>query len=117
MIDIRCSNIDWFDFYHRTKSDSWKKRQKDESVKDFLDRVSLPSNCLEVFEWRRNNEYWLNSSFKISLTILIYLRKNNISVVELYDLCGFEFSLKGDQDFKLSEIKKIELVTGIKFEL
>lgn len=88
---------------------------KNKNVENFLKHVSeKESTWLEEAKWREVNEYWLEDGFSICVSILRYLRENNDHLSNLETKCGFKIDLHGKHDWKLSEIKKIELVTGLK---
>lgn len=72
------------------------------------------SRFLEKLQWVRDNEFWLDNSFEISITILIFLRENKMEQEILEELCGFKLDLHGKHDWKLSEIKKLELMINKK---
>ena len=95
---------------------SFFKRRKGESVGDWLSRTTYQGNpdFLGRLEWREKNEYWLKDSFNISLTVLSFLRENEIEKETFEDLVGFEVDLKGSHDWTLSEIRKLELIMNKK---
>ena len=114
MVELK-DGMDFHDFMWSLRSDDWKKKRKDESILDWLHRVSLKdSGWVEKFEWRKKNRYWTDVSSKIALSVLTFLRENNVNQEDLEDLCGFELDLKGSYDWKLSEIKKLELLMNKK---
>lgn len=117
MIEIK-DGMDFHDVLASTRSEAWKKRRAGESPREWLSRVSIPSNkSLELFQWRKNNAYWMESSTKICLSILEYLRGNAFLKEYLESNLGFELDLTSKKDWTISELKKIELITGIKFEI
>lgn len=84
---------------------------KDESIADWIKRVAIKdSSWLEKAKWREENEYWLDSSAKISVSVLLFLRENKIEKQTFESLCGFPLDLHGSYDWKLSEIKRLELL-------
>lgn len=114
MIDIRKSNINMYDFISTTRTEEWKKYRKGEGTVDWLNRISIPSDCISKFQWREDNEYWLDDSFKISFVVLSFLRQNKVKIEDFEDMCGFDLDLSGSYDWKLSEIKKLELLINNK---
>lgn len=117
MIEIK-DGMDFHDALASTRTEAWKKRRVGESPREWLARVSIPSSkSLELLQWRKNNKYWMESSFKICLSILEYLRGNNLFKEELESNLSFDLDLSGKKDWTISELKKIESLTGIKFEI
>lgn len=91
------------------------KKLENESVADWLKRVSLKdSKWLEEAQYRQDNGYWIDSSFKISVSVLSFLRENKIEKRTFEELCGFKLDLHGSYDWKLSEIKRLELLMNKK---
>jgi hypothetical protein len=91
------------------------KKLKDESIADWLKRVSIKdSGWLEKAKWREENEYWIEISSKISVSVLSFLRENKIEKSTFEVLCGFPLDLHGSYDWKLSEIKRLELLMNKK---
>ncbi len=89
------------------------KRLENESIADWLKRVSLKdSKWLDEAQYRQGNGYWIDSSFKISVSVLSFLRENKIEKKTFEELCGFELDLHGKYDWKISEIRKLELLTN-----
>lgn len=72
------------------------------------------STYLQEMQWRQDNAYWLESSQRISVKILMYLREEGMLKEDLESLIGFSLDLKGKYDWRLSELLKIELETGLK---
>ena len=106
MIELK-EGINWHNFNLDCKPEIWFKRTKKETVISWLSRIAYqPAESL--LEFRQKNEYWLESGYTISLTILSFLRENNMQKETLEDLIGFELDLRGKHDWKLSEIKKLE---------
>ena len=92
------------------------KRRKGESVGDWLSRTAYQgeNGFFGKLEWRERNEFWLKDSFKISFSVLSFLRENNVEKETFEDLVGFEVNLKGSHDWTLSEIRKLELIMNKK---
>lgn len=116
MIDYRQSDINYHNFLLDTKPKEWFKRQKEETVGDCIKRIAYQPNSdiLSEWRWREKNEYWLDDAQKIAVSVLIFLRENKIEKETFEDLCGFELNLKGSHDWKLSEIRKLELLLNKK---
>lgn len=110
MIEL-INGINYHNFLLDSKPKSWFKKGKEETLEDWLKRTAYQGDggFFTESKWRENNEYWRKGSFEISLSVLIFLRENNIEKETLEDLVGFELNLKGSYDWKLSEIKKLEL--------
>lgn len=75
------------------------------------------ADFLVKVKWRVNNRYWLRKSQYVALVMLSYMGKNVVSKSSLADLLGTDeytlgIWLKGSTDFKMSELAKIEQVTG-----
>jgi ribosome-binding protein aMBF1 (putative translation factor) len=76
------------------------------------------SKWIEKTEWRISNENWLDKSAKISLKILRTLRGKSISQKDLAEKLNVSPQhvskiLKGEENFTLETIDKIEKVLGI----
>ena len=109
MIELK-DGIDFHTFEASFKPEVWKRRRERESVTEWIERVSIKdSGWLEKAKFRENNSYWIESSFKISVAVLSFLRENKMEQETLEDLVGFELILNKQHDWKLSEIKKLEL--------
>lgn len=110
MIEIK-DGINFHNLYLDYKSEAWFKRKKDEAVTSWLFRTSyLPNeSLLPKLKFRQDNDFWLRDSAKISFAVLSFLRENSMQKSTLEDLIGFEFDLSGSYDFKLSELRKLEL--------
>jgi hypothetical protein len=110
--------INFHELLYATRSDAWKKRREDESLVEWFNRVSIPTNkWLEKFEWHKNNKYWLEASLNISFAVLSFLGENKIKKEDFEDELGFKLDLKGTHNYLLSEIKKIELIIGKRIKL
>jgi hypothetical protein len=98
--------MNWHTFEASFRPEAWKRRREGESVTEWLERVSIKdSGWLE----KARNRFYSEDSVKISLAVLSFLRENKMEQETLEDLIGFELNLKGDYDWKLSEVKKLEL--------
>lgn len=113
MIELK-DNLNFHNFNLDCKPESWFKRKVTETPGEWLKRVARQGEDMEYLKWRSNNRYWTDSSVQISLSICKFLAKSNMTKEILEDLVGFELDLKGSHDWKLSELKKIELYTNIK---
>lgn len=114
MLELK-DGMNFQDFMLSLKPDSWFRRHNDESVSEWLERVSVKESMfLEKAKWREDNRYWLDVSFDISLAVLSFLRQNNMEKETLEQLVGFELYLNGSHDWTISELKKLELYTNIK---
>lgn len=75
------------------------------------------SDTLERIKWRIENRYWLRKSQYIALQILKWIDDNNVSKNDFAELVCKDIEtvnlwVKGSTDFMLSDIAKIEQVTG-----
>ena len=116
MLDFRQSGINYHNFLLDTKPFEWFKKQKEETIGQWLKRTAYQGNndLLSEWRWRERNEYWLEDAQKIAVSVLIFLRENKIEKETFEDLCGFELNLKGSHNWKLSEIRKLELLLNKK---
>ena len=110
------SGLNFHNFNLDCKTDLWFKKRKEETVKQWLARVSYDGDdsLLNDFKWREFNEYWSKDSFKISFSVLSFLAENKLEKETFEELIGFELNLKGSHNWTLSEIKKLELMMNIK---
>jgi hypothetical protein len=109
MIELK-DGINFHTFEASFRPEVWKRRRQGESVTEWLERVSIKdSGWLEKAKWRKSNSYWIESSSEIAVSVLSFLRENKIQKQTLEDLVGFELVLNEQYDWKLSEIKKLEL--------
>lgn len=103
-------NLNWHSFEASFRPEGYKIRREGESVSEWIGRVSIKSSgWLEEAKYRDANDYWIESSSKIALSVLIFLHENSMEKETLEDLLGFEIDLTGSYDFRLSEIRKLEL--------
>jgi hypothetical protein len=103
MIDYRQSDINYHNFFLDTKSREWFKRQKEETIGQWLKRTAYQG---EGFPKREHTD----DSIKIAVSVLLFLRENNIEKEDFEDLVGFEVDLHGQFDYTISQIRKIELI-------
>jgi hypothetical protein len=115
MLELK-DNLNWYDFQASFLPEEWYRRREGESVSKWLERVSIKeSRWKNEAKERERNEFYSKTSHKITLAIISFLRQNNIKKEELEDLVGFELILNGQYDWRLSELKKIEKITGLCF--
>jgi hypothetical protein len=117
----KCTDNPKYDKESSDIQNTWKQGETDnkklegESIADWLKRVSIKdSKWLEEFKYRQENAYWVDSGFTICVSVLSFLRENKIDKKEFEQLCGFPLILKGSHDWKLSEIKRLELLLNKK---
>lgn len=115
MVELK-DGLNFHNLYLDYQPRTFFKRRKDESVGDWLSRTAYQGedSFFGKLEWRERNEYWLKDSFTISLTVLSFLRENEINKETFEELIGFELQLKGTHDWTLSEIRKLELMMNKK---
>ena len=75
------------------------------------------SDTLERIKWRIDNRYWIRKSQYLAAQILKWIHENNVSKNDFANLVGKDIEtvnlwVKGSTDFMLSDIAKIEQVTG-----
>lgn len=110
------SGLDFQNFNLDCQPEKYFKKKKDETVKEWLARVSFKeSGWLEKAKFRKENDYWIRKSFNISLAVLSFLRENNMTKETLEELCSFEIDLKGSHNWTIAELSKLELYTNLKF--
>jgi hypothetical protein len=114
MLELQ-SGLNFHNFYLDCQPRTFFKRIKGETVGDWLTRTAYQGDAgfLGRIGWRKINKYWLDSSFEISFAVLSFLRENKIEKEELEETVGFELNLKGEHDWTLSEIKKLELILKV----
>lgn len=110
MIEL-IDGINFHNYLLDCQSEVWFKRRKEETVGEWLKRTAYQGDgyLFSNLIWRQRNNYWLESGQKITISILSFLRENEMKKETLEDLVGFDLNLKGSYDWKLSEIKKLEL--------
>ena len=108
MIELT-DNINWDNFLSELKPPGWFKRKEDESNVDWVKRVAIKdSNWLEKAKERERNRYWNKESSKFCLSVLSFLRENNIEKEKMEDDLNMELDLSGSYDWRMSEIVKIK---------
>lgn len=109
MIEIK-DNLNWHTFEASFRPEGYNRRKEGESVLEWMERVSIKdSGWLKESKERQCDRFYSNESIKISLSVLSFLRVNKMEKKTLEDLVGFELELNGSYDWRLSEIKKLEL--------
>jgi len=106
MIELK-DGINYHNFLLDIKSKEWFKRQKEETIGQWLKRTAYQGNGFP----KRDGT---NDSFKIAVSILSFLRENKIEKETFEDLVGFEVDLHGQFDYPISQIRKIELIINKK---
>ena len=102
-------NINWNNFLAELKPPGWYKRRSDESNVDWLKRVAIKdSNWLEEVKERKRNRYWNKESSKFCLSVLSFLRENNIEKEKMEDDLNMEIDLSSRYDYRMSELVKIK---------
>ena len=84
--------------------------EKDMEIQLVIDRFSYQADESLLRPTTRNED-----SFRISLAVLSFLRENKLQKETLEDLIGFELNLHGKHDFTLTELRRLELYTNLKF--
>ena len=101
--------MDWNNFLAELKPPGWYKRRSDESNVDWLKRVAIKdSGWLEKANERKHNRYWSKESSKFCLSVLSFLRENNIEKEKMEDDLNMKIDLSSSYDYRLSEICKIK---------
>ena len=102
--------INWHTFEASFRPESYNRRREGESVSEWIERVSVKdSGWLEKAKERERERLWSKDSSNIALIVISFLRENSMEKETLEDLVGFELILNKQYDFKLSEIRKLEL--------
>ena len=102
--------LNWHTFEASFRPEGYNRRREGESVSEWIERVSIKdSGWLEKAKERQRARLWSKDSSKITLSVLSFLRENSMEKETLEDLVGFEIYLSGSYDFRLSEIRKLEL--------
>ena len=108
MIELK-DRINWNNFLAELKPPGWYKRRSDESNVDWIKRVAVKdSNWLERANERKRNRYWNKESSKFCLSVLSFLRENNIEKEKMEDDLNMEIDLSGSYDWRMSETEKIK---------
>lgn len=91
-----------------------------EAIKQKLNRLSAgqSSGWEQKAIWRKANRSWLDKSARIALKIVRALRVKKLSQKDLADMMGTSAQhisklLKGQENFTLETISRIEMVLGI----
>ena len=66
------------------------------------------TNSLERHNERKRNRYWSKESSKFCLSVLSFLRENNIEKQKMEDDLNMEIDLSSQYDYRLSEMCKIK---------
>lgn len=79
-----------------------------------------PSNWREEAEWRRKNKAWLRHSQRIAITVLSYMKSENLTQTAMAERlnCTQQYVSKilhGSENLSLETITKLEIVTGKQF--
>ena len=108
MIELT-DNMDFNNFLAELKPPGWYKRRSDESNVDWLKRVAIKgTNSLERHKERKRNRYWNKESSKFCLSVLSFLRENNIEKEKMEDDLNMEIDLSSRYDYRMSELVKIK---------
>lgn len=108
MIELT-DNVNWNNFLAELKPPGWYKRRSDESNVDWIKRVAIKdSGWLEKAKERKCNRYWNKESSKFCLSVLSFLRENNLSKEKMEDDLNMEIDLSSSYDYRMSEIVKIK---------
>ena len=108
MIELT-DNIDYNNFLAELKPPGWFKRRSDEGNVDWIKRVAIKdSNSLERHNERKRNRYWNKESSKFCLSVLSFLRENNLSKEKMEEDLNMEIDLSSHYDYKMSETEKIK---------
>lgn len=107
MIDYRQSDINYHNFLLDTKPKIWFKRQKEETVGDWLKRTTYQG---KGFPKREHTD----DTMKIAISVLSFLRENKIEKETFEELVDFEVDLHGSFDYTINKIRKMELIINKK---
>lgn len=108
MLEIK-DGMNWNNFLAELKPPGWYKRRSDEGNVDWLKRVAVKdSGWLEKAKERKCNRYWNKESSKFCLSVLSFLRENNLSKEKMEDDLNMEIDLSSQYDYKMSELVKIK---------
>lgn len=114
MIEL-IDGIDFHNFMLDQQSKEWFKRTKEETVIEWLVRVSYkPIDNGQTYKDRLTNQEYYYERMLIEFKIFKYLKNNNIELETLIDTLGFEFTLNNKYDFTLKEIFQIQKQIGVK---
>ena len=104
------SGLNFHNFYRDCQSEVWFKRRQGETVVQCVMRIAYQADESLLRPTTRNED-----SFRISLAVLSFLRENKLQKETLEDFIGFELNLHGKHDFTLTELRRLELYTNLKF--
>lgn len=104
------SGLNWHNFYRDCQPKRWFKKREGETVVECVMRIAYQVDESLLRTTARNED-----SFRISLAVLSFLRENKLQKETLEDFIGFELNLHGKHDFTLTELRKLELYTNLKF--
>lgn len=79
-----------------------------------------PSKWHEEAKWRRKNKAWLRHSQHIAITVLSYMKSENLTQTAMAERlnCTQQYVSKilhGNENLSLETITKLEIVTGKQF--
>lgn len=104
------SGLNFHNFYRDCQPKKWFKKREGETVVECVMRIAHQPDESFLKPTVRNED-----SFRISLAVLSFLRANKLQKETLEDLIGFELDLHGKHDFTLTELRRLELYTNLKF--
>lgn len=108
MLELK-DNINWNNFLAELKPPGWLHRREGEGNVDWIKRVAIKdTNSLERHNERKRNRYWNKESSKFCLSVLSFLRENNISKEKMEDDLNMEIDLSSSYDYRMSELVKIK---------
>ena len=103
--------MNWHTFEASFRPEGYNRRREGESASEWIERVSIKdSGWLEEAKWRQRARLWSKDSSKIALSVLSFLRENNMEKETLEDLVGFDLDLSGTYDWRISEKAKIDRI-------
>lgn len=91
-----------------------------------FENIQQDSGWLEKAQWRKENDYWLDASFRISVKILRAFRTNvalnndlpknkeDLALLMNYSMIAMNKILSGKENLNLEVICKIQLIMNIK---
>ena len=108
MIELK-DGMSYTDFLAELKPCSGYKKREGEGNVDWIKRVAIKdSNWLEEAKERERNRYWSKESSKFCLSVLSFLRENNIEKQKMEDDLNMEIDLSSSYDYRMSELIKIK---------
>lgn len=89
-----------------------------EKVQNLFSKAKKDERWLNKAHWRKENRYWLDRSFDIAVEVLIAIKAQKMTQVELAEKLGVSSQyvnklLKGQENLTLDTIGKLEKVLGI----